>query len=324
MRVPKIEFDEYLLNEIKGICFHLKNINNKTKTSIIKKFHEKCLKLKYHPSCEIFFKDYDYSEYLKRGKYLFNKERGIDTKNINQLLGMIICLAEISKKKKRNEDEEECYNFVFGSLWYLGNLEYYINPMKNISTRLNKENINDVIQEYLGLVNEIEIPTFENTLKLIDFIKRRKTQKGPYPYVSFFESSNRIMTDLVILFGIKMLLNRKIPEIEFEEYNVDFGNNNIQEHDIIVKGKWGTYLVGEAFNVSKSLFKNKKRDSIKKLMKSQLNLVNQLPQSNIKAIIIYNNDADDNDFIYKFDNNIYYLKVDINEYINNNIRRNGI
>ena len=44
-------------------------------------------------------------------------------------------------------------------------------------------------------------------------LKREKIGRGPYPEVSIFETSNRIMTDLVILFGIKKILIGEVPNL---------------------------------------------------------------------------------------------------------------
>jgi F0F1-type ATP synthase gamma subunit len=305
-----MEFDEIVFCKIKEILTYLWKLDRNSKPSVIKKFHEKCIELKSHPSFKIYFENYDYNEYLTHCTHLF------DSIELDYLLGVAVCIAEIYKKKNKTDHEDYCYNYLFNNLWFLCNMEKYINPMRGIPKTLNNNNIDDVIAKYLEMVSEIDINTFDSTIDLINFIKRGKTAKGPYPYVSLSESSNRIMTDLVILFGIKNLLNGIIPEIRFKEYFVDFGNENSKKHDILVIGRWGTYLVGEAFNVSRSLFKAKKRNSVKKLRNSQMAFLNQFPQSCItKAIIIYNSDANNKIFTWKLENDIYYLPIDLNKYI---------
>jgi len=40
-------------------------------------------------------------------------------------------------------------------------------------------------------------------LRLFQYLKRNQVGLGPYPHVTLFEAANRIMTDMVILKGIK-------------------------------------------------------------------------------------------------------------------------
>ena len=85
------------------------------------------------------------------------------------------------------------------------------NPLKNFQRNLSKENINSSIEKYLSLIEDI--PTKVESHNILDFlthIKRKKVKEGPYPNVSLFEAANRIMSDLVILYGVKELLDGKI------------------------------------------------------------------------------------------------------------------
>jgi hypothetical protein len=319
-------FDEIMFDEINNVVSICKKINHNSTHSQKKSFFTKCLNLKNNPLWSYFFKGYEYNKYLKHGIHLFDKEIGINCKSIDELLCMLVCVAEIFEKEKRSEEEEYCYRFMFNNLWYLLNIEKIIYPIENISKCLNKQNIEETIEKYMGFVNEIEINVFENPVHFFDYIKRGKIKNGPYPYVSPSEASNRILTDFVILFGIKMLLNNYIPEINFSTYDVDYGNKNEQEHDIIVKDNLGIHLIGEAFNVSKSLLSDKKRKSVRKLEQNKKNLFN-LWSRDIITIIMYNSDVEDRNSHWILKNNIYYLKVDVNDNLkaikNKKIKING-
>jgi hypothetical protein len=86
--------------------------------------------------------------------------------------------------------------------------------------------------------------------------------EGPYPGVTLFEAANRIMSDLVILHGVRSLLTQR--SFPFDEYRVELGHENNNAFDIMANN--GTEeLVGEAFNVSDKFFASKKNAALKKL-----------------------------------------------------------
>ncbi|AZV26558.1 hypothetical protein CT157_11225 [Pseudomonas syringae] len=99
-------------------------------------------------------------------------------------------------------------------------------------------------------------------ISLMLALKRDRLGHGPYPDVSLFEAANRIMSDLVILHGIGALLKEKF--FPFDEYTVEFGNENRNSFDIRAESPSGT-LAGEAFNAASSFFGTKKRAALKKL-----------------------------------------------------------
>jgi hypothetical protein len=73
--------------------------------------------------------------------------------------------------------------------------------------KLNQTNIEKEFTDYLSSVNSIELPASQNDiLKFMDSLKRKPVGSGPYPDVSLFEASNRIFSDIVILFGVQRLL----------------------------------------------------------------------------------------------------------------------
>jgi len=172
--------------------------------------------------------------------------------------------------------------------------------MENI---LDNDNINQEIVRYINFINEIPLDfKFDNFYDFLYRMKRGIIGKGPYPNVSIFESVNRIMTDLVILFGVKDLLDGRIPELNFKRIKVEYGNENNEIHDIIAKEN-EKVLIGEAFNVSKSLFRIKKQKSLNKLRKN----IND----NTSLIIIFNNDAVNEKYKPKLGFNEYYLSINL-------------
>lgn len=143
------------------------------------------------------------------------------------------------------------------------------NPLSAFEKNLTLKNIDNIISDYKVLLTEVA-PKVEGTdiLDLLKKLKRPGINTGPYPSVSIFESANRIMTDLVIIYGAKLLLEGAIKEVPVvTTLRVDYGNQNTQAHDIIgQEGKY--YLAGEAFNVAPSFFNTKKSSSIKKLLET--------------------------------------------------------
>ncbi len=99
-------------------------------------------------------------------------------------------------------------------------------------------------------------------LELLQEVKRAPTGTGPYPNVTLFEAANRVMTDLVILNGVKWLLEESV--FPFSEYRVEYGNEASSAHDVMAENE-DERLVGEAFNVAPSFFQGKKAAMLRKL-----------------------------------------------------------
>lgn len=101
--------------------------------------------------------------------------------------------------------------------------------------------------------------------ELIEALKRKKLGHGPYPGVVLFEAANRIMSDLVILHGVKsLLIDKAFP---FDEFRVELGHENNNAFDIMASNG-SEELIGEAFNVSQSFFAVKKNAALRKLRAS--------------------------------------------------------
>jgi hypothetical protein len=136
-------------------------------------------------------------------------------------------------------------------------------PMRTFDRTVSKHNVDGLILKYLALVAQIgnSVSDFKG-LELFRAIKRDKVGVGPYPAVTLFEAANRIMTDMVILYGVKWLLDTDM--FPFATYTVEYGNENKNPFDIQAVGE-GKKLVGEAFNVAESFFQGKKASMLKKL-----------------------------------------------------------
>jgi hypothetical protein len=131
--------------------------------------------------------------------------------------------------------------------------------------KLSTANVNDILAAYLASVEHLgESIGNLRGIHLFDALKRNSVGSGPYPGVSLFEAANRIMTDLVILYGVKWLLKNSV--FPFDAYDVEYGNEDKKGFDIRAEAH-GTSLIGEAFNVAPSFFQGKKCSMLKKLRK---------------------------------------------------------
>ncbi|AEF84092.1 conserved hypothetical protein [Treponema primitia ZAS-2] len=179
-----------------------------------------------------------------------------------------------------------------------------------LENKLTKNNINEVIDKYLECLKEINMNEFMekmsklNILDYLTYLKRDSFNKGPYPDVSIFEASNRIMTDMVILNGISILLEGRYPNINFSEYIVEYGNDRNLEHDINAKEN-GYILHGEAFNVAPSFFQSKKTKALAKLRKNMID-------NKTISILLFNKDSVNIKYKPKLKNSEYFIPVEIN------------
>ena len=167
--------------------------------------------------------------------------------------------------------------------------------------KLNRENITSAIEEYESSIAEIGgILSGLRGVELFQCLKRKQLGTGPYPHVTLFEAANRIMTDLVILKGVKCLLESE--RFPFNEYVVEYGNEDSNDHDIQAEIS-GLLFHGEAFNVAPSFFQGKKTSMLKKLRSSERH-------ADFKMIIA-NLDAVQENYSPKVTDGEFYLFVDI-------------
>ena len=74
--------------------------------------------------------------------------------------------------------------------------------MHNFERTISKTNAEHLITTYLASVEEIGNSLGDHkVLHLLKVLKREALGAGPYPHVMMFEAANRILSDLVILYG---------------------------------------------------------------------------------------------------------------------------
>lgn len=147
---------------------------------------------------------------------------------------------------------------------------------------LTRDNIDSKLRNYAALVRVVRPPRRSlRGIELLRVLKREKLGAGPYPDVSMFEAANRIMSDLVMLHGVRWLLRER--PFPFHSYEVEFGHGNTAEHDIVARSG-GRVLIGEVFNVAPSYFNTKKGSALKKLRTSTLGADFRLLMCNHDAV----------------------------------------
>lgn len=112
-----------------------------------------------------------------------------------------------------------------------------------------------------------------DTLQFMLWAKRDKISFGPYQNLTFFEISNRIYSDLVLL---------EAAQILFEKHhikNIQLKMSNHSGYDLTVIDKNNNPINGEAFNTAASFFQIKMRSELKKF------------KDNAVGIIAYNKSA---------------------------------
>lgn len=139
--------------------------------------------------------------------------------------------------------------------------------MQSLERQLTSENIGEILMNYQQKISDIGTNISGVVgLPLLRKIKRELVETGPYANVTLFEAANRIMTDLVILNGVKWLLEK--TNIPMSSYTVQYGNETSNFHDLEAEHE-NIRLVGESFNVAPSLFQTKKSATLKKLRKTK-------------------------------------------------------
>lgn len=187
--------------------------------------------------------------------------------------------------------------------------------VKNERIVLHNENIDETIRLYEKKVTQIKhqiegVSVYHFLLK----IKREPIGLGPYPHVSLFESANRIMSDLVLLYGTKVLLRDRCVNninLPFKEYSIILGHG----HGDDLHARTNNYeIIGEAFNVAKTYFPVKVRNELQNMEKRR---VTTKPNELMK-IILFNKEATPNsEKLYLSSNhNLLYLPIDLHEILN--------
>jgi hypothetical protein len=140
---------------------------------------------------------------------------------------------------------------------------------KNFVLKNNRENISydeliALMSDYYSCRQDNPVRQWPEGSKIPDaiaFLKRdNKKQIGPYINLSLFEALNRVASDLVIMHGLKGLIEQ-VPEHKDAKMTIYFGNEDSAHGDFEIGGKHG-----EAFNVAPSFFDGKMRQTKTKWM----------------------------------------------------------
>jgi hypothetical protein len=108
------------------------------------------------------------------------------------------------------------------------------------------------------------------------------------------------MTCLVILHGVKWLLDHSV--FPFDSYLVEYGHDDENGFDIRASQN-GKTLVGEAFNVARSFFPNKKSAMLQKLRGPSV-------EADYK-IIMFNHDAVGSGYVPKSNSGEFFIFVGV-------------
>lgn len=105
------------------------------------------------------------------------------------------------------------------------------------------------------------------TIEFMLWAKREKINFGPYQNLTFFEISNRIYSDLVLL---------KAAQILFEEHHIKSIQLKMSNHagnDLIVIDEDNKEIKGEAFNTAPSFFQIKMRKELDKFDNNTVGII---------------------------------------------------
>lgn len=134
---------------------------------------------------------------------------------------------------------------------------YLLNQYFNKPLSLNElREVTTIYHKSIDNVNLI-IPELD-ILNLMLWMKREKINFGPYQNLTFFEISNRIYSDLVLL---------KAAQVLFEKHDIKSIQLKMSNHsgnDLTIVDKNDNQIDGEAFNTAPSFFQIKMRKELKK------------------------------------------------------------
>jgi hypothetical protein len=166
-------------------------------------------------------------------------------------------------------------------------MEIYIGITKNTNEEINnlltdnRLNVNFVKfkEIYTSLSNGIKFEFEGDIKKKLKSLKRDKLNSGPYPKVSLYENSNKILTDLLTLDVISNLIKKK----KYKKIKFNLGNSNKYPFDLIT---YDTNKNKEFYEISYTTKKglSSKKNSIFKKMEKY----NKKEENNIeKCCLIY-------------------------------------
>ncbi len=129
----------------------------------------------------------------------------------------------------------------------------------DFNENLTRETLVEVTAKYKARLQEANLLfPYKETLDIMLWAKRRIISFGPYQNLTFFEISNRIYSDLVLLEAAAMILNKK--NIKAIQLNMSNRGGN----DMTIFDDLGDEIIGEAFNTACSFFQIKLSSELKK------------------------------------------------------------
>lgn len=133
---------------------------------------------------------------------------------------------------------------------------------------LSQKDVQLLKKEYDSLIkNEnLSVPQME-VLKLMHWAKREAISFGPYQHLTFFEISNRVYSDLILLEAASTLFASHAIR------SIRLNLSNKSGHDMTITDKQGNIVIGEAFNTAPSFFQIKLRSDLKKFQPNKIGYI---------------------------------------------------
>ncbi|MCD6069304.1 MAG: hypothetical protein K0S33_4130 [Bacteroidetes bacterium] len=128
-------------------------------------------------------------------------------------------------------------------------------------SKIGRSEFSVLCNSYAKLLKNNPFPKTDKTdyWSHLTFYKRALFSIGPYQNITVFEAANRIATDLVLLNGIKTILESE--KLTDASITIRLGNEYIKG-----KGDFDINNIhGEAFNVAPSFFPEKLRKTLKNI-----------------------------------------------------------
>jgi hypothetical protein len=132
---------------------------------------------------------------------------------------------------------------------------------------LSSSNIDTTIERYTSSIASLSARASALTgLALLSTLGRTPVGAGPYPCLTLLEAASRIMSDLVILHGVRSLLAHSA--FPFDCYRVELGRERTNGFDVSASNSSGARLVGQAEAVPPASFRLRKRTLLRRLWRS--------------------------------------------------------
>lgn len=129
---------------------------------------------------------------------------------------------------------------------------------------LSLAKLEEASTKYMQLLEETNLLFHgKETLDIMLWAKREIISFGPYQNLTFFETSNRIYSDLVLLKAAAFIMKKK----NVKSIQLNMGNKG--GNDMTVIDDAGNVQIGETFNTAISFFQIKLRSELPKFPKEK-------------------------------------------------------